>query len=225
MAEAKPSKKAIIFDFDGLILDTESAELVIWTKLYAEHGMVFDEQSYNLVIGSDGTHGFDPAKAMADRPGENRSPDEIRSDMRAISYEYAQSLQPLPGVLELIERARKEGFLIAIGSSAVDKWINTHLSRLGLLEKFDTIVTSDEVKSAKPSPDIFLKVLEKLDVPAENAIVLEDSHNGILAAHRAGIKAIAVPNPVTQFQDFSLASDVLESLVNFDPQKYFNCSD
>ncbi|MBP7213507.1 MAG: HAD-IA family hydrolase [Anaerolineaceae bacterium] len=222
MVKAKSGKKAIIFDFDGLILDTESAELVIWTKLYAEHGLVFDEQSYNLVIGSDGTHGFDPAKAMAERPGETRSPDEIRSDMRAISYEYAQSLQPLPGVLELIGRARKEGFLIAIGSSSVDKWIHTHLSRLGLLETFDTIVTSDEVKSAKPSPDIFLKVLEKLDIPAENAIVLEDSHNGILAAHRAGIKAIAVPNPVTQFQDFSLASEVLESLVNFEPQKYFN---
>ena len=222
MAEVNSGKKATIFDFDGLILDTESAELVIWTKLYAEHGMVFDEQSYNLVIGSDGTHGFDPAKAMADRPGENRSPDEIRSDMRAISYEYAQSLQPLPGVLELIERARKEGFLIAIGSSAVDKWINTHLSRLGLLEKFDTIVTSDEVKSAKPSPDIFLKVLEKLDVHTENALVLEDSHNGVLAAHRAGIKAIAVPNAVTKTQDFNLASAVLESLVNFDSQKYFN---
>jgi HAD superfamily hydrolase (TIGR01509 family) len=225
MAEVKSGKKAIIFDFDGLILDTESAELVIWTKLYAEHGLVFDEQSYNLVIGSDGTHGFDPAKALAERPGENRDVEEIRSHMRAISYENAQSLQPLPGVLELIERAREEDYLIAIGSSSVDKWVNTHLSRLGLLEKFDTIVTSDEVKNAKPSPDIFLKVLEKLDVQPKNAIVLEDSQNGVLAAHRAGIKAIAVPNPVTKSQDFSLASEILESLLNFNPAKYFNCSD
>jgi len=222
VAEAKPGKKAIIFDFDGLILDTESAELVIWTKLYAEKGLVFDEQSYNLVIGSDGITGFDPAKALAERPGENRDPDEIRSHMRAISYDYAQTLQPLPGVLELIDRAREEGFLIAIGSSSVDKWINTHLSRLGLLGKFDVTVTSDQVKSAKPSPDIFLKVLEKLDVSSEDAIVLEDSYNGILAAHRAGIRAIAIPNPVTKFQDFSLASDVLESLVGFEPAKYFN---
>lgn len=222
MAEAKSGKKAIIFDFDGLILDTESADLVIWTKLYAEHGMVFDERSYNLVIGSDGTHGFDPAKALAERPGENRDVEEIRSYMRAISYEYCQSLQALPGVVELIEQAQEEGFLLAIGSSSVDKWVNTHLSRLGLLEKFDTIVTSDEVKSAKPSPDIFLKVLEKLDVHPENALVLEDSHNGVLAAHRAGIKAIAVPNAVTKTQDFNLASAVLESLVNFDSQKYFN---
>ena len=222
MAEAKPSKKAIIFDFDGLILDTESVELVIWTKLYAEKGLVFDEQSYNLVIGSDGITGFDPAKALAERPDENRDPDEIRSHMRAISYDYAQSLQPLPGVVELIDRAREEGFLIAIGSSSVDKWINTHLSRLGLLGKFDVTVTSDQVKSAKPSPDIFLKVLEKLGVQPEDAIVLEDSYNGILAAHRAGIRAIAIPNPVTKFQDFSLASDVLESLVGFEPAKYFN---
>ena len=222
MAEAKPGKKAIIFDFDGLILDTESAELVIWTKLYAEQGLVFDEQSYNLVIGSDGTHGFDPAKALAERPGENRHIEEIRSYMRAISYDYAQSLQALPGVLDLIERAQEKGYSIAIGSSSVDKWVNTHLSRLGLLEKFDTIVTSDEVKSAKPSPDIFLKVLEKLGVQPEDAVVLEDSYNGILAAHRAGIKAVAIPNPVTKFQDFCLATDVIESLVDFEPTKYFN---
>lgn len=222
MAEAKPGTKAIIFDFDGLILDTESAELVIWTKLYAEHGLVFDEQSYNLVVGSDGVTGFDPAKALAARLGENRNAEEIRSHMRAISYENAKSLQPLPGVLELIDRAREEGYLIAVGSSSVDNWVNTHLRRLGLLEKFDTIVTSDEVKSAKPNPDIFLKVLEKLEVSPEDAIVLEDSYNGILAAHRAGIKAIAIPNPVTKLQDFSLASDVLESLVDFEPAKYFN---
>lgn len=222
MAEAKPGKKAIIFDFDGLILDTESAELVIWTKLYAEQGLVFDEQSYSLVIGTDGITGFDPAKALAERLGENHDPEEVRSQMRAISYAAAQTLQPLPGVLELIERAWEEGFLIAIGSSSVDKWVKTHLSRLGLLEKFDTIVTSDEVKSAKPSPDIFLKVLEKLAVQPEDALVLEDSYNGILAAHRAGIRAIAIPNPVTKHQDFSLASDVLESLVDFEPAKFFS---
>ncbi len=99
-------------------------------------------------------------------------------------------------------------------------WINTHLKRLGLLGEFDFVVTFDDVENAKPAPDIFLKVLERAGVSAENALVLEDSQNGILAAHHAGIRAIAVPNPITKIQDFSLATAVITSLVDFDPMLY-----
>jgi len=95
------------------------------------------------------------------------------------------------------------------------------LRRLGLIENFETIVTFDDVTESKPSPEIFLTVLARLNVNAEQALVLEDSQNGVLAAKRAGIRVAAVPNGVTAGQDFSLADEVLASLENLDLEKYF----
>ena len=96
-----------------------------------------------------------------------------------------------------------------------------HLKRLGIFERFGSIVSSSDVKDAKPAPDIFLKVLEDLGVEAENALVLEDSNNGVVAAHRAGIRVVAVPNEVTRGQDFSLAAAIIPSLEMLDLDAFF----
>jgi len=93
-------------------------------------------------------------------------------------------------------KPRKGAFLLAVGSSSEQDWVHGHLKRLGIFDRFDTIVTADDVKNAKPEPDIYLKVLANLDVAPQNALVLEDSNNGVVASHRAGIRVIAVPNEV-----------------------------
>ncbi len=221
MSEAKQTKRALIFDIDGLILDTETAEVEIWHDLYARAGVSFDMDAYKELVGSSGHGDYDPAQALVDREGETRSFQEVREDFRQIAYRYAEDQEPMEGVVDLISSAKAKNYLLAVGSSASYRWVGTHLSRLGLLEEFDVIVTSDDVESAKPSPDIFLKVIEKLGISADQALVLEDSLNGVLAANRAGIRVIAVPNPITIDQDFSLATAVVPSLAVLDPDKFF----
>lgn len=221
MSGDNSAKRALIFDFDGLILDTETAEVEIWNDLYSQAGIAFDMEAYIGTIGSNSPTDFHPATLLADREGEERSFEQIRQDFRKIAYLRCEQLEAMDGVVDLIKNAKTKGYFLAVGSSASYSWVQTHLNRLGLLDKFDVIVTFDDVENAKPAPDIYLKVLEKLDVSAENALVFEDSQNGVLAAHRAGIRAIAVPNPITSIQDFSLATAVLLSLANFNPDQYF----
>lgn len=221
MSGDNSAKRALIFDFDGLILDTETAEVEIWNDFYAKVGLTFTMDAYINAIGSNSPEDFHPAILLADREGEERSFEQIRQDFRKIAYLRCEQLEAMDGVVDLIKNAKTKGYFLAVGSSASYSWVQTHLNRLGLLDKFDVIVTFDDVENAKPAPDIYLKVLEKLDVSAENALVFEDSQNGVLAAHRAGIRAIAVPNPITSIQDFSLATAVLLSLANFNPDQYF----
>ena len=221
MSGDNSAKHALIFDFDGLILDTESAEVEIWNDFYAKVGLTFTMDAYINAIGSNSPEDFHPAILLADREGEERSFEQIRQDFRKIAYLRCEQLEAMDGVVDLIKNAKTKGYFLAVGSSASYSWVQTHLNRLGLLNAFDVIVTFDDVENAKPAPDIYLKVLEKLDVSAEDALVFEDSQNGVLAAHRAGIRAIAVPNPITAIQDFSLATAVLSSLANFNPDQYF----
>ncbi len=221
MSGDNAAKRALIFDFDGLILDTESAEVDIWNDLYAQVGLTFIMDAYINAIGSNSPEDFHPAILLADREGEQRSFEQIRKDFREIAYLRCGQLEAMDGVVDLIKNAKTKGYLLAVGSSAAYSWVHTHLNRLELLNAFDVIVTFDDVENAKPAPDIFLKVLEKLDISAEKALVFEDSQNGVLAAHRANIRVIAVPNPITAILDFSLATAVLPSLANFNPDKYF----
>ncbi|MEL7636438.1 MAG: HAD-IA family hydrolase [Anaerolineaceae bacterium] len=221
MSEDNFTRRALIFDFDGLILDTETAEVKIWEDLYAQVGLPFDIDAHRGSVGTSGSLVFDPAQPLADREGESRSFEQIRAQYRQKAYQNAKTMEAMEGVVDLIASAKAKGYLLAVGSSASYSWVGSNLARLGLLDEFDVIVTSDDVENAKPDPDIFLKVLEKLGVSAQNALVFEDSQNGVLAAHRAGIRAIAVPNPITAFMDFSLATAVIPTLLGFDPDEFF----
>ena len=221
MSGDNSGKKCLIFDFDGLILDTESSEIRIWQELYTQVGLTFDLKAHLEVIGSDIPHAIHPVQPLANRDGETRTFEQIRRDFHQKAFNRAEKLDAMEGVVELIDRAKANGYLLAVGSSSPFNWVHTHLTRLELIDKLDTLVTLENVEKAKPAPDIFLKVLENLGVPAKNALILEDSENGVMAAHRAGIRVIAIPNSTTLHMDFSLATAVLPSLVQFDPDLYF----
>lgn len=214
-------RKALIFDFDGLIVDTEAAEMLAWKKEFARHGLDFDMAKYINTIGSNGPEARYEADLLAACPDETRSHDQIWADHTRHSIEEGLKLPPLPGVLELIDQAKAMGLLLAIGSSSGDFWIETLAKGLGIYDCFDTVVTFDQVRLAKPAPDIYLKVLENLKVSPKNALVLEDSYNGVLAANRAGIRVVAVPTILTRHLDFKLAEEVLASLLELKLEKYF----
>ncbi len=215
-------KKALIFDLDGLIMETEAAYCRIWQRKFRKAGLDFDLKGFQKLVGAHHVAGgYRPDEVLAAHLNNGVTAVELR---KAVSIEARRKIfhtEALPGVMRVLEDAEARGLHLAVGSSSEEYWVHGHLKRLGIFERFGSIVSSSDVKDAKPAPDIFLKVLEDLGVEAENALVLEDSNNGVVAAHRAGIRVVAVPNEVTRGQDFSLAAAIIPSLELLDLDAFF----
>jgi len=203
----------LLFDFDGLLLDTESAEYRAWCELYERCGHVLDLQTWSRAIGT--IDGFDP-RAHLESLG-NRPDAEALAEQRRRVLDLCELEDFLPGVNELLDVAATRGLKTCIVSSSSYAWIEGHLKRRSGLEKFDAVVCADgDPARAKPRPVLYLEALERLGVRAEEAVAFEDSPNGIAAAKAAGVFCIAVPNPVTAALDLTKADLVLGSLANLD---------
>jgi HAD superfamily hydrolase (TIGR01509 family) len=191
--------KALIFDFDGLILDTETPESLVWQSIYREHGFELPVDEWAKTIGGWGISEFDAQEHLLRLSQGRLDPVSLKARYRKEFDAIVHASPILPGVMNIIEQAKENGLRVAIGSSATHSWVDTNLKRLGIFDYFDHIVCQDDVAPGrtKPNPDIFLKVLEKLDVQKDAAVVFEDSPNGVLAAQRAGIFVVGVPNPLT----------------------------
>jgi HAD superfamily hydrolase (TIGR01509 family) len=192
--------KALIFDFDGLILDTETPEVLVWQSIYKDHGFELPVQEWEKTIGGYGLSNFDPAQHLSLLTSGRLDPVSLRSRYRKESDAIIHAKPVLPGVVDLIEQARRSDVQVAIGSSSSHSWVDTHTKRLGIFDYFDHIICQDDVSPGrtKPNPDIYLKALEQLNVKKDAAVVFEDSPNGVLAARRAEIFVVAVPNPLTE---------------------------
>ena len=216
-------RQALIFDLDGLIVNTETAGYHIWQREFKRAGLAFDMEGYQQLIG---THhlvgGYRPQEELAAHLGNGISAKELRKAVERESIQIIEQEDAMPGVRQIVEEANRRGILLAVGSSSGRSWVYGHLQRLGLFDQFVTIVTADDVEFAKPEPDIYLKVLDNLGVAPQNALVLEDSYNGVVASHRAGIRVIAVPNEVTAEHDFSLATAIIPSIEAINLSDYFS---
>ena len=190
--------KALIFDFDGLILDTETPELFAWQDVYREHGQEFTVHTFGQIVGGTAGTDFEPVTHLEQLTGEKLDSAQLYERVKEQRLALIHRQGPLPGVKELIEDARRLGLKLAVASSSTHDWVDGHLTRLGLFSFFDVIKASDDVLRTKPEPDLFLAALSTLGVQPDEAVVLEDSPNGVLAAKRAGLFVVAVPNPVTQ---------------------------
>ena len=192
--------KALIFDFDGLILDTETPEVLVWQAIYKEHGFELPVHEWEKTIGGYGLSNFDPSQHLSLLALGRLDPVSLRSRYRKESDEIIHANPILPGVINLIEQAKRSDVQVAIGSSSSHSWVDTHAKRLGIFDYFDQIICQDDVPPGrtKPNPDIYLKALEQLNVRKDTAVVFEDSPNGVLAARRAEIFVVAVPNPLTE---------------------------
>ncbi|GAB4541787.1 MAG: HAD family hydrolase [Anaerolineales bacterium] len=191
--------QALIFDFDGLLLDTETPEVQTWQALYRQFGFELPMHEWHKIIGGYGLSDFDPAAHLVQLTGRKLDKAELRLRYRAQADEKIAAQPLLPGALDLLRAAKREGLKLAVGSSSSHLWVDAHTKRLGIYEYFDCLVCSDDVPAGrtKPHADIYIKVLERLAAPSRAAVVFEDSPNGVLAAQRAGIFAVAVPNPLT----------------------------
>ncbi len=191
--------KALIFDFDGLILDTETPEVLVWQSIYREHGFELPVHEWEKTIGGYGISTFDAADHLSLLSQRRLDPAAMRTRYRRESDLLIHASSVMPGVLNLIEQARETGLQIAIGSSSPHSWVDAHAKRLGIFHCFKHIICQEDVAPGrtKPNPDIYLKALERLKVQNTEAVVFEDSPNGVQAARHAGIFVVAVPNPLT----------------------------
>lgn len=191
--------KALIFDFDGLILDTETPEVEVWTNIYAEHGFDFPFNDWVQTVGGYGISNFDAAEYLSLHSQGQLEPASMRARHTRESLVNIHARSVMPGVLEMIHSAKSHGLKLAIASSSKHEWVDGHTKRLGIFDLFDHVICSDDVGSGrtKPNPDLFLLALNQLQVQKGEAVVFEDSPNGVKAANRAGIFVVAVPNPLT----------------------------
>jgi HAD superfamily hydrolase (TIGR01509 family) len=212
--------KALLFDFDGLILDTETTEFLVWQKIYREHGQEMLPKTWGQVIGGYGISIFDGAVHLAELVGNGLDARELHARYRSESDAAILQQPVLPGVLDYLEDARRLGLRLAVASSSPHSWVDTHLARLGLADRFEAIICGDDVSPGrtKPHPDLFLKALDALGVNADEAIVFEDSPNGVNAARAAGIFVVSIPNPITILLKTEGANLTLDSLARISLQ-------
>jgi putative hydrolase of the HAD superfamily len=202
--------KGFIFDFDGLILDTEKPGFLAWKEIFDRFGQPFALEDWKKAIGT-GPSAFDPALHLCELVQDSLDPAQLHVEQLSIANKIIRTQPILPGVLELIHEIKASGRKLAIASSSPRSWVIGHLSRLALIPYFDIILTAEDVQHVKPEPDLYLLALSKLDLAPAEAVVFEDSPNGILAANAAGITCIAVPNEITRTMDISHADVIFNS--------------
>jgi HAD superfamily hydrolase (TIGR01509 family) len=205
--------RALIFDFDGLILDTEVPDFESWQEIYAEHGCTLPFESWSGGIGTTNFsfNTFDYLASLVQRPLDRET---LHAQHRRRYLEMVEAQAILPGVEDTIVEAKRLGLKIGVASSARREWVVGHLSRLGLEAHFACVKSSNDVRNTKPDPELYLAALEALDVLPEEAIALEDSPNGVAAAKSAGMFCVAVPNALTGQLDLSQADLQLASLAD-----------
>lgn len=212
---------ALIFDFDGLILDTETPEFDVLQEIYAEYGAELSVEKWGQIIGGSGAVRFDPVADLEQILGKKLPRQRVLDAWRAKADALIAANPILPGVMDLLDEAQNRGLRLAVASSSEHWWVDGHLKRLGIFERFEHIICSEDVTRTKPSPELFLLALTKLNTRANQAVVFEDSPNGVKAAQAAGIFAVAVPNPITSLLNFDPPPNLqFESLAEFKLEKF-----
>ncbi len=205
------SIKTLIFDFDGLILDTETPEYQILLDLFQPYGLTFPIEEWAKAVGAS-PGAFDPFDYLASRTSLPVDQAALRQVFLQRSLALIEQQPPLPGVVSLLDQAGQAGLSLAVASSSPSDWVHNHLKRLNLHHRFQSILTRDDVTHPKPHPELYLATLQVFNLQPHQAVVFEDSPNGITAARAAGIFCVAVPNQVTRLLDTSRANLTLSSL-------------
>lgn len=207
--------RGLIFDFDGLILETEEPIFQSWQELYQELGCQLPFEKWATIIGTSDDN-FDPVIELERQLGykiENLANLLDKRLKRELEILSTRSIQP--GVSSYLSQAQSLGLKIGLASCSSAKWVRGHLERLGITDYFGFIHTGEIVNNLKPHPEIYHKLLADMRLLAEETIAFEDSPPGVTAAKLAGLFCVAVLNPMTakmQFEHGDLFLNSLEDL-------------
>ncbi|HEX9495927.1 MAG TPA: HAD-IA family hydrolase [Candidatus Limnocylindria bacterium] len=204
--------RALVFDFDGLILETETPAYQAWVETYREFGHELPKELWLDYIGREGGW-FDALAYLEGLIGARDDRDAITERRDARKTELVMAVAESAGLRDLLADARRRGLRLSVCSSSTPKWVVGHLDRLGLTALFDHVQCRDRPElRAKPAPDLYLAACAGLGVRPDEAIAFEDSRNGLLAAQAAGMRCVVVPNELTIAMDLDGADHRFESL-------------
>jgi HAD superfamily hydrolase (TIGR01509 family) len=213
--------RAFLFDFDGLILDTELPSRAGWQWLYREHGHELPQDLWATLVGT--THApWSPMVHLEELVGRPLDRDALNERRYAYELELIEAEELRPGILDYLAATRRHGLKRAICSSSRRSWVDMHIARFEEALDWDAICTADgDPARAKPEPTLYLEALGLLEVDASEAVAFEDSPHGVRAAKAAGIYTVAVPNEVTRGLglDEAGADLLLDSLADLPPDE------
>jgi HAD superfamily hydrolase (TIGR01509 family) len=207
------SVKALFLDFDGLMCDTEAAARQSWAELYARLGHDLPAAVWTRMVGRSNGHEVATAD-LSHRAARPITEEELA--WRDRRKQELSDVEPLrPGVADLLAAARRRGLVLAAVSSSSARWVRGHLTRLGVIDDFATVITGDDEPRHKPAPDLYLRALAETGLAADEAVAFEDSPSGVCAALAAGLRVVAVPTATTD-AGLADATLVVPVLTGFD---------
>jgi len=201
---------AVLFDFDGIIIDSEWPIYETWKQVFADEGHVLEASTYVQCIGSD----FDtwsPEKYLESLTGKSYDWNIINDRRQVILEADLEDAETLPGVRELIAKLKADGKKIAVVSSSSHRWVDMWLEKLDLVKEMHEVVCKGDAPNIKPAPDLYLEAVNRLGLKSSQCLVMEDSLNGILSAKAAKCPAIAIPSRLTSCLDFNIADAEINS--------------
>lgn len=202
--------KAIVFDFDGVILDSERIMYLVMQKMFQGYHVELPLSVWSQTIGTQ--HGFDSLGYLEKQGNVKIDREAFQKERYELFNGLVDQEEVLPGVKSVLSQAKNLGLKIGLATSSRGAWPRRHLKRLGLSDYFLSIKSWDDVQKVKPDPALYIKSIESLGVHPKEAIAIEDSFNGSLAAKRAGMYCIVVPNAVTKQMPFGHVDGCFKSL-------------
>lgn len=203
--------KGIIFDFDGTIIDTETAWYTAFSEAYEEHGVELTLEQYSTCIGTS-LNSFNPYEYLMT---ELKLPIDKEDFRKAVQQRHSKLMELetiRPGIQHYLDSAREEGLRMGLASSSSMEWVEKYLDQLGIRDYFECIRTSDHVENVKPDPELYHQALSCLGIAPDEAVAIEDSPNGSKAAAAAGMNCVVIPNNITSFLEFDTSHHIIESL-------------
>jgi HAD superfamily hydrolase (TIGR01509 family) len=203
--------RALVFDFDGVLVDSEAAVLQAWRELYAAHGAELPLAEWLTTIGTRDAP-WDPARHLEEAIGRTLDWERLDAERRVRELELVSALPLLPGVERWFDDAARLGLPLGLASSSSWRWVGAQLRERGLVQRFDAIVTREDVLWSKPDPAPYVEALSRLGVQGAEALAVEDSGHGVASAKAAGMRVVAVPHGLTAHLDFTGADLLTHSL-------------
>ena len=203
--------EAVVFDFDGVCIDTEMARFTSWQQIYTSFGLELPMAEWIKNIGK-ASWVSDPFIYLQRQLGKPLSREELNTRHRVTETAIADTLPLQPGFSARLEEARSLNVPCAIASSSSHNWVDGHLQRRGLFELFSVTVCREDTATHKPEPEPYLSALQRIGINSTHAVAVEDSPPGIASAKAAGLFCIAVPCSITSGMDFSEADLIVSSL-------------